>query len=137
MSWSTELFCNLSFNRETFNSKFEVEDKIKELDECINTCKKELRDMALMTEPSKFMGKEDESNPYLFVTSKVEDSLELLEEYTIERYKLCVLLENWDNCHNEEGLAIYPPDGINWDTAYLHGDFVHSTKYPTDKDLLG
>lgn len=137
MSWSTELFCNLSFNRETFNSKFEVEDKIKELDECINTCKKELRDMALMTEPSKFMGKEDESDPYLFVTSKVEDSLELLEEYTIERYKLCVLLENWENCHNEEGLAIYPPDGINWDTAYLHGDFVHSTKYPTDKDLLG
>lgn len=137
MSWSTELFCNLSFNRETFNSKFEVEDKIKELDECINTCKKELRDMALMTEPSKFMGKEDESNPYLFITSKVEDSLELLEEYTIERYKLCVLLENWENCHNEEGLAIYPPDGVNWDTAYLHGDFVHSTKYPTDKDLLG
>lgn len=137
MSWSTELFCNLSFNRETFNSKFEVEDKIKELDKCINTCKKELRDMALMTEPSKFMGKEDESDPYLFVTSKVEDSLELLEEYTIERYKLCVLLENWENCHNEEGLAIYPPDGINWDTAYLHGDFVHSTKYPTDKDLLG
>lgn len=137
MSWSTELFCNLSFNRETFNSKFEVQDKIKELDECINTCKKELRDMALMTEPAKFMGKEDESDPYFFVTSKVEDSLELLEEYTIERYKLQVLLENWENCHNEEGLAIYPPDGVNWDTAYLHGDFVHSTKYPTNKDLLG
>lgn len=137
MSWSTELFCNLSFNRETFNSKFEVKDKIEELDKYINTCKKELRDMALMTEPAKFMGKEDESDPYSFVTSKVEDSLELLEEYTIERYKLCVLLDNWENCHNEDGLAIYPPDGIEWNTAYLHGDFVKSTKYPTNKDLLG
>lgn len=137
MSWSTELFCNLSFNRETFNSKFEVQDKIKELDENINTCKRELRDMALMTEPSKFMDKEDWSDPYFFVTSKVEDSLELLEEYTIERYKLHVLLNNWENCHNEENLAIYPPDGISCDTAYLHGDFVRSTKYPTNKDLLG
>ena len=27
MSWSTELFCNISYNRETFNSKYEVEDK--------------------------------------------------------------------------------------------------------------
>ena len=134
MSWSTELFCNVSYNRETFNSKYEVEDKISELDKNIESCKKTIRDMALMTEPSKFISNDE--NPYYFVIEQVEDNLELLEEYTIERWKLSLLLENWDNCHNEEGLAIYPPDEINWDTAYLHGDFVHSTKYPTSKDLL-
>ena len=137
MSWSTELFCNLSFNRESFNSKYEVQSTIEDLDKCINTCKQELRDVALMTEPSKFMDKNEESNPYFFITDKVENNLELLEEYIVERYKLTVLLDNWENCHNEEGLAIYPPEEIHWDTAYLHGDFVRSTKYPTDKSLLG
>ena len=137
MGWSTELFCNVSYNRETFNSRGEVEDKISELDKNIESCKKTIRDMALMTEPSKFMSRDNDESPYYFVTEQVEDNLELLEEYTIERWKLSLLLENWNNCHNEEGLAIYPPDGVNWDTAYLHGDFVHSTKYPTNKDLLG
>lgn len=137
MSWSTELFCNVSFNRETFDSRGEVEDRISELDRNIETCKKVIRDMALMTEPSKFISKDSDESPYYFVTEQVEDNLELLEEYTVERWKLSLLLENWNNCHNEEGLAIYPPDGVNGDTAYLHGDFVRSTKYPTNESLIG
>ena len=135
MSWSTELFCNVSYNKETFNSRMEVEDKISELDKYIETCKKALRDVALMTEPAKFIN--EDTNPYYFVTGQVEENLELLEEYIIEKYKLEILLDNWDKCHNEKGLAIYPPDNIDWNTAYLHGDFVKSTKYPTNKDLLG
>lgn len=136
MSWSTELFCNVSYNRESFNSREEVEYRISELDKTIESCKKTIRDMALMTEPSKFMIKDNDDSPYYFVTRVVEDSLEFLEEDIIERWKLSLLLDNWENCHNEEGLAIYPPDGIHGDTAYLHGDFVHSTKYPTNKSLL-
>lgn len=136
MSWSTELFCNISYNRETFNSRGEVEEEISELDENIKTCEKTIRDMALMTEPSKFMGKDNDDNPYYFITNLVEDNFELLREYIVKRWKLSLLLENWDNCHNEEGLAIYPPDEIDWNTAYLHGDFVHSTKYPTTEDLI-
>ena len=137
MGWSTELFCNVSYNKETFNSRGEVEDKISDLDKNIESCKKTIRDMALMTEPSKFMSKDSDESPYYFVTEQVEDNLELLEEYIIERWKLSLLLENWDNCHTKEGLAIYPPDNVDWKTAYLHGDFVHSTKYLTNKDLLG
>ncbi len=137
MGWSTELFCNISYNRKTFNSRLEVEDEISDLDKRIESSKKVLRDMALMTEPSKFMDKDSDTTPYYFVTEQVEDSLELLEEYMIERYKLSVLLDNWNNCHNKEGLAIYPPDNVDGNTAYLRGDFVRSTKYPTNKDLLG
>ena len=135
MGWSTELFCNISYNRKTFNSKIEVEDEISDLDNRIESCKKVLRDMALMTESSKFV--DNDTNPDYFVTEQVENNLELLEEYMIERYKLSILLVSWDDCHNKEGLAIYPPDNVNWNTAYLHGDFVRSTKYPTNKDLLG
>lgn len=137
MSWSTELFCNVSYNRETFNSRGEVEDRISELNENINACERIIRDMALMTEPSKFMDKDSNDNPYYFVTNLVEDNFKLLREYIVERWKLSLLLENWDNCHNEEGLAIYPPDEIDWNTAYLCGDFVHSTKYPTKEDIMG
>ena len=136
MSWSTELFCNISYNRETFNSKYEVEDKLNTVNKYINDCKKELRDLAIMTEPNKFFNDNPDSDPYNQITINFEDTIELLEEYYIEKYKLLLLLDNWENCHNKEGLAIYPPDNIDWNTAYLHGDFVKSTKYPTDKDLL-
>ena len=136
MSWSTELFCNISYNRETFNSKYEVEDKLNTVNKYINDCKKTLRDLAIMTEPNKFFNDNPDSDPYNQITINFEDTIELLEEYYIEKYKLLLLLDNWENCHNKEGLAIYPPDNIDWNTAYLHGDFVKSTKYPTDKDLL-
>lgn len=136
MSWSTELFCNISYNRETFNSKYEVEDKLNTVNRYINDCKKVLRDLAIMTEPNKFFNDNPNSDPYNQITINFEDTIELLEEYYIEKYKLLLLLDNWENCHNKEGLAIYPPDNIDWNTAYLHGDFIKSTKYPTDKDLL-
>lgn len=136
MSWSTELFCNISYNRETFNSKYEVEDKLNTVNRYINDCKKVLRDLAIMTEPNKFFNDNPDSDPYNQITINFEDTIELLEEYYIEKYKLLLLLDNWENCHNKEGLAIYPPNNIDWNTAYLHGDFVKSTKYPTDKDLL-
>lgn len=136
MSWSTELFCNISYNRETFNSKYEVEDKLNTVNRYINDCKKVLRDLAIMTEPNKFFNDNPDSDPYNQITINFENTIELLEEYYIEKYKLLLLLDNWENCHNKEGLAIYPPDNIDWNTAYLHGDFVKSTKYPTDKDLL-
>lgn len=138
MGWSTDLLCTISFSKETYNHKDEVESKISELDRCIESCKRTIRDMALMTEPSKFIDSNDntDGSPYYFVTSQVEENLEALEEFIIERYKLCLLLENWEKCHNEKGLAIYPPDNIDWDSAYLSGDFVRSTKYPDDKSLI-
>jgi len=137
MSWSTELFCNISFNRKTYNSKYEVQDDIDDLNKQINTCKETIRDMVMITEPSKFVNKDNDENPYFFLCDNFKENIELLEELIIEKYKLDVLLNNWGNCHNKEGLAIYPPDEINWDTAYLHGDFIRSTKYPNDKSLLG
>lgn len=130
MSWSTELFCNISFNRKTYNTKYEVETDLEELDKNIENCKRELRDLAIMTEPEKFYDKEDYTSPYDFVSRNLEENLELLEEFHVEKWKLEILLNNWDKCHNKEGLAIDPPNEISWDTAYLHGDFVNSVKYP-------
>lgn len=130
MSWSTELFCNVSFNRETFNSKLEVEDRISELDSYIEAAKKRLYNLAIMTEPNKFYDKGQYDSPYSFIQDEFDSNYELLEESIEQRAKLYILLNNWDRCHTEDGLAINPPDSIKWNTAYLDGDFVKSVKYP-------
>ena len=45
MGWQTDLFCNITFNRETYNNLYEVEDRISELEGYVNTCKKEIRNI--------------------------------------------------------------------------------------------
>lgn len=131
MSWCTDLFCNVTFNRETFNSRSLVEDRIDEVKSCIKSCKETLRDLVFMTEPAKFIT--DEQSVWSAIDNLVRDNLELLEEYTVELYKLELLLENWDNCHTPEGLAINPPEGINWKTAFLDGDFINTVENPNNE----
>lgn len=88
-----------------------------------------------MTEPSKFSEKDED--PYCWLINTFNSNLELLEEYTIELYKLNLLLSNWDACHTKEGLAIDPPEGVHYDSAFLSGDFVNSIKYPdSNKSLI-
>lgn len=128
MGWSTELFCNISFNRESFNSKYEVQDKIDEIKKCLEYTKDKIKNLAIITEPNKFCPEDYE--PMSWIQGEVRENLELIEEYTIDIYKLELLLENWDVCHNEEGLAIDFPEGITLNTAFLEGDFVNSVKYP-------
>jgi len=134
MGWSTELFCNISFNKETFSSKFEVEDKIDEIKQYIQTCKDTLRDLAIMTEPEKMFNKTEDKPIYYCVSDEFESQFSLLQEYYVDLYKLELLLDNWDNCHTKDGLAIDPPDNIEWGTAYLSGDFIKSVKYPNRSD---
>lgn len=132
MSWSTELFCNISFNRQTYNSLYEVEDKIDELEKCIEQCKRELRDLAFITEPSKFLESEDET-PYSFIDRTFKENIELLEEYFIELNDLKTLRYYWDKCHTKDGLAIPCPDNVHWDSAFLDGDFIKTTKDGSDE----
>lgn len=133
MGWSTELFCNLSFNRETFNSKHEVEDRIDEVKQYLQYAREQVRDFSLMTEPAKFCP--ENYDPIIWVRNEVTDALNDIEEYSIELYKLNILLDNWDRCHNSDGLGIDPPDGIGWNTAFITGDFVETIKYPNSNDI--
>lgn len=130
MGWCTDLFCNINFHKETYNSFYEVTSKIEEIERLIKVCKNTLRKLAYMTEPDKFYDKEDYSNADAYITGELFDSLECLEEYYRDLFKLEYLRDNWDACHTKSGLAIDPPEGINYDTAYLRGDFVKSVKYP-------
>ena len=128
MGWASVLFCNINFNKETYNSKYEVENRIEELKDSIKNAKEIIKNLVVMTEPKKFCP--EDNDPLFWMQHTADEWIEILEEDTIELYKLNLLLDNWENCHNREGLAIYPPDFIHFDTAFLSGDFIKSTKYP-------
>ena len=130
MGWSTELFCNISFNRKTYNSLGEVESDIEETKDILQRYKDKIKAYAVMTEPDKMIKFDDESYDNLLsqVNDEVSDMLEEMEEYYYELIKLEYLRDNWDNCHTKEGLAINAPEEITWETAYLDGDFIKGTK---------
>lgn len=130
MGWSTELFCNISFNRKTYNSLGEVESDIEEMKDILQRYKDKIKAYAVMTEPDKMIKFDDESYDNLLsqVNDEVSDTIEEMEEYYYELIKLEYLRDNWDNCHTKEGLAINAPEEITWETAYLDGDFIKGTK---------
>ena len=130
MGWSTELFCNISFNRKTYNSLGEVESDIEEIKDILQRYKDKIKAYAVMTEPDKMIKFDDESYDNLLsqVNDEVSDMLEEMEEYYYELIKLKYLRNNWNNCHTKEGLAINAPEEITWETAYLDGDFIKGTK---------
>lgn len=126
MGWSTDLFCNISFHKKTYNTKYEVQDEIDELEGLIKLCEDRIKAFALITEPKKFCSEEED--PQLYLSMGVQENLQELQDYYIEKYKLEMLLDNWDNCHDVKGLAIEPPAGVHYDSAFLSGDFVKSNK---------
>lgn len=135
MSWETRLFTSIEFNRATYNDKYDVESDLDETNRLIEICEKTIRDLVVMTEPNKFFNKE-ESNPYLEMTNEYEQQLDFLKELLIKKYKLCILLNEWDNCHDINGLAINPPDIIKYNTAYLDGDFIKTVSNPNKNKTL-
>ena len=135
MGWQTDLFCNITFNRETFNSLSSVEDKIAELNDYIRYNTGVLRAYALMTEPDKLLSLAEDEDPLDRINRTVDETLEELEMAYIERWKLEMLRENWSRCHTKEGLAINPPKGAEWPNAYLDGDFINSVTHPNGNHL--
>lgn len=134
MGWSTTLFCNIEFNRKSYNSLYEVEEDIETTKKIIQMHKDKIKAYALMTEPNKMIKINDEQDDNLLMKINyiISSILEELEDYYYDLFKLQYLKENWNYCHNDKGLAIDPPNNISWNTAYLSGDFVKSINYPNE-----
>lgn len=137
MGWSTELFCNISFNKKTYDSYDKVVSDIEDLKRYIRTIEDKIKNLAFITEPDKFYDKEKYDSPCCWIESETDVCLGLLRDYYQELNDLEHLKANWKNCHNKEGLAIDPPDNIKCNTAYLSGDFIKSVKYPAEKTYYG
>lgn len=137
MGWATDLYCNITFNRKTYNTIYEVQNDIDELKEQIRICKNELQSLVYITEPEKFYDKSSYTSPMDWINTSFQENMEALEEYYIELYKLELLEENWNHCHTKEGLAIPHPDNIHWDSAFLDGDFVNTIKNNKNENTIG
>ena len=126
MSTETELFCNIYFFGASYNYLWDVEQEISELEKNCEKCKQELRDLVMMTEPQKyFTASEENGSVYEQVTERIEQITESMEGWVSKLHDLYYLRDNWDCCHDKKsGLAIPPPENINSNTAYYHGDYV-------------
>ena len=135
MGWETNLMVHLRYNRKSYQSKYEVERDLEDVNDMIKYHSNKLQSLAMMTEPKKFM--EEDADPLQWVSNEVRESLEELEEYYIDKYKLEMLLEYWDKCHTKEDEPIHAPEGIGWDDAYIDGDFIltKEEKEKQKKDL--
>ena len=133
MSQSTRLFTTINFAGKTYNSLNEVENELQEVEARIEDLKSNLRVLAYMTEPNKMKPEEVSVSEYL--DANVNYLYTEFEELFVKRYKLEMLLEEWDMCHNNEGLGINPPDNIKY-KSFIDGDFVYTEKHPTKESLL-
>lgn len=126
MSTETELFCSIFFVGDSYNYLWQVEKEIKNLEKYYAQCKQELRDLVMITEPQKFFtASEANGNVYEQVTERIEQIFESMEEWVCKLHDLYYLRDNWEYCHDKaSGLAIAPPENINSNTAYYHGDYV-------------
>ena len=129
MSTQTNLFCRISFYGATYNSLAEVERGIREASESIQEAKIEIRDLVMMTEPQKMLSVDSGDNVYDTVVERLNQCFDTIIESNDELFKLEHLKENWDACHDKDtGFAIPLPECIDYDAAFLEGDFIKSIK---------
>lgn len=83
MGYGTSFTTQIYLSRQIFSSKFELEDRIKELEGYIESAKQELTAYAVAT-PRDIIAEKDESgynqNPIDEVLRKVRDSFEWMED---------------------------------------------------------
>ena len=133
MSQSTRLFTTINFAGKTYNSLNEVKNELQDIEIRINDLKSNLRVLAYMTEPNKMKPEDATASEYL--DANINYLYTEFEDLFVKRYKLEMLIEEWDKCHNNEGLGINPPDEIKY-KSFIDGDFVYTEKHPTNESLL-
>lgn len=123
MSYSTDLWFCTSFLRKTYKTKEDVQGDLDEARNNIRTAKETITKLVYMTEPNKFFNFSGESAMEL-INYELQSAFDMLEEAQIEEFRLEILLNEWENCHDENGKAIQPPDNIDCMTAFLNGDYI-------------
>ena len=133
MSWGTTFYTSLYFSKKTFITKCEVESALKDAKRIRDLYKDKVKAMVFMTEPNKYYSIE-EGDILEQVQNDLDIQFEGLDEHNYEIYKLELLLEEWDKCHNKEGKAICPPKDMPYDTCYLHGNSIDMV-YPDGTEV--
>lgn len=124
----TILYTKIHFEGETFNYRWEVENKLRAVQEAYQQAKDTLRDLVFMTDPQKYFTDLEEGET---IYSKVQELFDAcmhtlkVTQWDIDNYE--TLLADWDKCHNENGVAIFPPKDHKY--HYMFGDYIDGV-YP-------
>ena len=124
MSYSTDLWCCISFLRKTYKTKEDVQEDLDEARSNIRAAKETITKLVYMTEPNKFFKASGGESVLDIVAEELQSAFDSLEEAQIEECRLTILLDEWENCHDENGKAIQPPDNIDCMTAFISGDYI-------------
>lgn len=137
MSQKTTLYTTVKFDfyYKTYNSKREVEVDLETEKSAISSASNKIRELALMTEPNKFFDSKVD-NVYNQLTKEVDSLLDEIKDRTVNVIRLNLLLSKWDECHDEKGLGIDPPENLELNKSYIKGDFVYTQIYPDNKSIL-
>lgn len=130
MGWGIYLYPQIYYSKVDFKSKYDVEDEIDSIKRIIKMLEDKLLALVMTTEPNKMIDKDFEGSPMEWLQMKYRQIMDGYEDslkgYYYQLWKLELLYDNWDNAHNEDGLAIPPPEGSfeGYGTAYTKGDYV-------------
>ena len=125
MGWTTDLWCCISFSRETFDRPEQVEDSLGEVRRGIRLAENRLRGLAFVTDLRGVYACEgDGCDVVSCVTQDLDETLERLSELRHEECMLMLLRDNWGACHDSDGRPIRPPEGFDCETAFIDGDYI-------------
>lgn len=131
MGWGTSLYSEIYFDRKTLDTKSKVEDALESVRDSIQHCRRRLKYLVLMTEPSKFF-----SDPTIdminYLNNEVDELLEWYDDLVVEERHLMQLLDEWDLLVDDTGKIIRREIKVdNEDTSdhytvpILTGDFIN------------
>lgn len=123
MGWQTDVITQIVFNKETYNSIYEIEEEIESNNKCIQNIKDELYIMTI-ARPEDLLIHNEEMD-LLGLQRDVRDKLELLEECIIENYKLEILRDNFDL---RDGDYINNPEKTQNIKKWLVDNFILESK---------
>jgi hypothetical protein len=142
MGVEMHVLCPVSFYGETFKSKYELQEAIKTSQEGLDEAKAGLYKLAYMTDPSKFMDKDYDGSPEMWIDERVKAIIHDIGLAEVDLYKYRLLLEYWDNFHDKDGNTITIPKEMRdkkaiWEYAFGEGDWldlVYPDGKPVDED---
>lgn len=101
MSWGIDFKADIYLSRQDYPTKHSVEDRIKELDDLIHECEAKLKMYASAT-PKDIISSDDSEDPIYWISSRIDEELEMYREYLINRYNLDLYLEYLTESENPQ-----------------------------------
>ena len=87
MSWGIEFKADIYLSRQSYSSKDDVEDKIREIDKELNNCEAELK-MYASANPKDIVPPDFVEEQVNWLNNRVNETLELYQDLLVYRHQL-------------------------------------------------